>query len=131
MSGELVGKKKTDVKTIIMSHRDLIFRHFKHFNIHALAINNVISNIKLNETEEIIIFMLIAGFTQQEIGDFLKLSRSYIFKIIAESLCIKFNISLISTKLLIEKALELGYANFIPKIFTHEVNEINANIQSN
>ncbi len=115
--GRLIGKKETDIKNSIFSHRELVLQHFKRFNTNVAALDNANIDIKLSEREEIIIFMLIAGFTQQEIGEFLGISRATIFKAIAENLCVKFDIGLVSTKLLIDKTIALGYANLIPRAF--------------
>lgn len=118
LGGEIIGKKEIDIKLKLVSHREIIEHHFKKFDLAVATNENMINNkIQLNEKEEMVLFMLIAGYTQNEIGDFLKVSRSYILKLISEQLCIKFSLNIVSTKLLIDTAINLGYANMIPKKF--------------
>lgn len=123
MSGILVGKKEVDIQLKIFSHRELVEKHFKRYNIEAAALEDIANYIQLTEKEEVILFMLIGGYSQQEIGTFLNASRSYILKVIAESLCMKFELGIVSTKLLIEKAIYLGFANFIPAKFMATLNK--------
>ena len=123
LSGNVIGKKETDVKLKLFSHREIIENHFGRFKIDIAALENITEFIQLTEKEELILFMLVGGYSQQEIGSFLNLSRSAILKTIAEQLCPKFGLEIVSTKLLIEKAIALGLANFIPARFLNKLNE--------
>ncbi len=127
--GEVIAKKEFDRPIRIMSHRDIIENHFKRFGTNVASLTNLIEVEKLNDKEELILFMLIAGYSQQEIAEFLKFSRSYVVKIINDSLCPKFGISTLSTKILIDKAVSLGYALFIPDNFLNFINN-NINLLS-
>ena len=123
LNGEVIGSKELDRPMKILSHRDIIEHHFKRFGTNAIRLTNLNEIIKLNEKEEIILFMLIGGYSQQEIADFLKYSRSYIVKIINENLCPKFGLPALSTKILIDKAVSLGYSFLIPNSFLNIANE--------
>jgi hypothetical protein len=120
--GKVIGKKETDVPLQLVSHRDLVEKHFKRYNVELVALENITGLISLNEKEEVVLFMLIGGYSQLEIGDLLGVSRSYVLKIISENLCVKFGLTIASTKLLIEKAIMLGFANFIPSKFLSTLN---------
>lgn len=124
LSGEVIGKKESDVKLKLLSHREIIESHFKNYDINVVSMENILEHIKLTKREELVLFMLIGGYTQQEIGQFLRLSRSAILKIIAEGLCPKFSLNIISTKLLIEKAISMGFANYIPEDFLQKLNSL-------
>ncbi|MFN8770731.1 MAG: hypothetical protein ACK5Z5_09820 [Neisseriaceae bacterium] len=117
INSEITEEKHADINLKLFSHRDIIETYFKSNNSNNYMIEVANNAIKLNEQEEVVLFMLLAGLTQKEIGDLLGFSRSYILKIIAESLCVKFKLSMLSTKSLIEKAVALGYARLIPAKF--------------
>ncbi len=76
---------------------------------------NYSQQISLTENEEAVLFLLLYHYSQQEIAQVLKCSRSEVVKIIAENLCIKFDLPILSTKLLITKAMSQGYAMVIPE----------------
>lgn len=76
-----------------------------------------IEMIELTEIEELILFMLIADYSQQEIAQTLKCSRKQVVEIISESLCVKFELPILSTALLIDKAIAKGYNMVIPRLF--------------
>lgn len=78
--------------------------------------------IFLTEIEETILFLLISNYSQQEIAQLLKYSRKKVVKIIAESLCSKFELPVLSTKLLINKAIAKGYSMIIPTKLLPKVN---------
>lgn len=122
-AGEVIGRKDNDAPFRMISHRDVIERHFKNYGVDTFSMENL-TNIQLSEQEELVIFMLIGGYSQQEIADFMKISRGMVSKIIAEKLCVKFEMTIISTKLLIEKAVSCGFANIIPEKFFAYLNSI-------
>lgn len=122
--GEVIGKKESDLQLKLLSHREIIENHFKRYNVAMVSMENILEHIELTTREELILFMLIGGYSQQEIGQFLHLSRSAILKIIAGSLCPKFNLDTVSSKLLVEKAVFMGFANYIPESFMHRLNSL-------
>ncbi len=72
---------------------------------------------KLDEQQEVILFLLSMNFSQQEIASFLQTSRSNVARKIG-IICEEFGIYGNNTKLLIEKCLELDLLRFIPpKVF--------------
>ena len=93
---------------------ELLNRQISRYATKTIALNNL-HPIELTDFEERILSFLLLGYTQLEIANFFKCSRSYIAKIIAENLCRKFSVVGSSAKLLVERALFLGYANFIPR----------------
>lgn len=117
VNGELIGKREFDNEFKLFRHRELVERFFNRYDINVVALEDIKESVNLTEKEEVVLFMLIAGYSQYEIAELMGISRTYVLKIIAEGLCIKFDMSLISTKLLVDKALSLGYGNFIPEKF--------------
>lgn len=123
INGEVIAKKEMSRPIKLLSHRDIIEKHFKRFGTNIASLKNITtSNLLFSKTEEIILFMLIGGYTQKEIAEFLDYSRSYIVKIIAENICPKLGINFFSTKLLIDKALEMGFGMLIPEEFLFTLN---------
>lgn len=123
LSGEVIAKKEVSRPIKLLSHRDIIEKHFKRFGTNIASLKNISpSNLLFSKIEEIILFMLIGGYTQKEIADFLDYSRSYIVKIIAENICPKLGITFFSTKLLIEKAIDMGFGMLIPEEFLFTLN---------
>ncbi len=120
LQGKVIAKKESELPLKILSHREIIEKHFKRYDVDVICLENITDSITLTEKEELILFMLIGGYSQQEIGEFLAVSRSYISKLISEGLCAKFGLTLVSTKLLIDKAISLGFANFIPNKFIEQ-----------
>lgn len=112
--GEIIAKKEISRPINLLSHREIIERHFKKNPSKILTTNKILDTINLTEREEIILFMLISGYSQDEIANFLHCSRSQIAKIIVRNLCFKFGITALSTKGLIEKAIAMGYSMIIP-----------------
>lgn len=123
LQGNVIGKREIARPIQLVSHRHIVESHFKRHGTNIAALQNINHNIPiLNEKEELIMFMLIAGYSQSEIGEYMQCSRSYIAKLIAENLCPKFGISFLSTKLLIDKAISIGFALLIPDTFLHTLN---------
>lgn len=122
----VIATKGVDLEVKPLTHREVIEKHFKRHDINVVTSSlddDVAQIIPLTENEELILFMLIAGYSQQEIGLLLNYSRSYIVKIIAEGLCVKFGLPALSTKALIDKAVSMGYALFVPNKFLDVLNE--------
>lgn len=93
---------------------ELLERQITLFNTKTLALQNVYE-VKLDEREERLLSFLILGYTQAQIASIFKCSRSFISKLIMENLCPKFGVAGYSARVLVDKAISLGYANFIPK----------------
>lgn len=102
----------------IISHRELTYIHFKKFEINIAALSDI-HKPKLTEKEKVVLFMLITGYNQKEIANYIRSSRSLVAKIISNGLCPKFNIAGSASKILIDKAISLGLASFIPKEFIY------------
>lgn len=113
-NGDVIAKKEISRPINLLSHREIIERYFKKHPSQTLISANIVDTINLTEKEEIILFMLISGYSQDEIAHFLHCSRSQIAKIVVKNLCFKFGITALSTKGLIEKAITMGYSMMIP-----------------
>jgi hypothetical protein len=96
------------------SWRELILSHI-HKTDSGMAIVGSSLLFDLSYNAELILFFLLNGFVQEEIARFLNVSRGYVAKLIASELCPKFDIEGCSTKLLVEKALDLGLASYVPR----------------
>lgn len=101
------------------SWRELIISHMRKFDT-SLAIVGTSILFDLSYNAELILFFLINGFVQEEIAKFLNVSRGYVAKIIANELCPKFNIDGCSTKLLVDKAIDLGLSSYVPSTIIND-----------
>lgn len=108
--------------SIILNHsNDMRKRH----NIDIITLyNNELSNIFLSSSEQIIVFLLLSGYTQNDIAKFLKTSRSNIAKIIGNNLCHKFKLHGYSANVLKDKLIHEGYHHFIPQDLIQQNNQI-------
>ncbi len=118
----LVGKKEIARPMKLISCRDIIETHFNNNKTNAIFSSIIAKPILLTEKEEIVLFMLIAGYSQLEIANYFNQSRSNIAKIIDEHLCVKFETPTFCTKDLIEKAIAMGYSMLIPDTFLSALN---------
>lgn len=119
---DVIGKKESDTRLKLLSHREIIENHFNKHAIEIAALTNITKDIKLSHRGEIVLFMLIGGYSQNSIGQFMGFSRTQILKIIDQELCPKFGLTITSTKQLIEKAISLGFAHYIPESFLEQLN---------
>lgn len=79
--------------------------------------------IKLTETEETILFMILYGYSLNKIAKFLKFSNYYLKYVIVKSLFKKFEIKTRKTKDLMVKAMSMGYALIVPERFLPQLSE--------
>lgn len=70
--------------------------------------------IRLADRQQEIVYLLSNGFAQSEVAQILNISRGSVANIVSEQICPKFNIAGSSTKILIEKAIELGLNKTMP-----------------
>ncbi|MFN8769695.1 MAG: sigma factor-like helix-turn-helix DNA-binding protein [Neisseriaceae bacterium] len=101
-NGKIVGVQVIGRFANLPSHMEIIL---KHSQPNALAITELPMTVELNNREQMIVYLLIAGFTQEEIGKYLGYSRGHIAKIIATAICPKFGLKGSSTKRLIKLAV--------------------------
>lgn len=86
---------------------------------------NMPHNVNLDAREENILFLLVNGYNQYEIAEILEIPRGTVARIINSNIVEKLNIRGTSSKCIIDKAIELGYHNFIPKdLFKPQIIEI-------
>lgn len=100
-------------KTQISS--ELLERQIALFDNKAIALATA-KPLELSDEESKVLSLLILGYSQAQIATALNRSRTYVAtKIIGEKLCPKFGVSGFSSRVLVDKAIAQGYANFIPK----------------
>jgi DNA-binding CsgD family transcriptional regulator len=105
------------IKTMINKHD--IFGYHKLINAFLVEKKYTITSLNtplpdnLTEKEKTILFLLVANFNQYEIAEILAIPRTTITRIINHSLLDKMKV--VSTKCLIEKAIQLGIGNDMPK----------------
>lgn len=107
-NGEVLGSSSTSTRFWLFNLKHLFNRLYKK------SLVSEEDEIHLSNRQEEILFLIMIGFSQREIAVFLKISRGTVAKIIAQDICPKFKINGSSTKLLIEKALNLNYPKRIP-----------------
>lgn len=93
----------------------------KRYGINIVSLVNT-TMIDLSEREQLIIFLLLIGHTQDKIASYLQISRSFVAKIIGENLCPKFNSIGYSASILKDKLIADGYHHFIPTQLVNSVN---------
>lgn len=98
--------------TDVVASSELITVRLRRYNCPGIILSNVFG-VKMDEREEIILSLLLMQKSQKEIAAALNTSRSNIAKIIGQ-ICIKFEVNGYSSKTLIDKAIHLGYSNWIP-----------------
>lgn len=94
---------------------ELLERQAALFNTKTIALENF-CDLALDAEELKVLSLLMLGYSQAQIATALGRSRTYVAtKVIGEKLCPKFGVSGFSSRVLVDKAIALGYANFIPK----------------
>jgi hypothetical protein len=120
--GKYIGYYAVARNVHIPSYMELILFHTKNPKFRKIDKR---SSIALSEQEREILFLLISGFTQEEIAEYFECSRGFIGKLIAKKICPKFGIIGSSTKLLVGRTLLYGVLDtIIPERITNELNSI-------
>ncbi len=119
--GRCIGCYSVGRNTNFPSYKEMVLMHTK--KIRSMD-TKVLPKIELTEKERIILFLLIAGFTQEEVAEYLECSRGFIGKFIAQSMCPKFGLIGSSTKLLVQRAIYNGVLGEIPEEITSNLNAI-------
>lgn len=121
VDGRCIGCYAVGRNANFPSYKELILIHTKNT---TQIDTKELPEIELTDRDKVILFLLIAGFTQEEIADYMKCSRGFVGKYIAQSLCPKFGLIGSSTKLLVQRAIFNGVLNEIPEEITNELNAI-------
>jgi hypothetical protein len=100
--GTIVGVQTFGRDIKLLSHMEIILNHSAS---KPSPPDELPVDIDLNSREQMIISLLIAGFTQVEIGEYLQCSRGHVAKLIATEICPKFGIKGSSTKRLVKMAI--------------------------
>lgn len=100
--GTMVGVQAFGRDIKLLSHMEIILNHSSP---KLSPPDDLPVGIDLNSREQMIVSLLIAGFTQVEIGEYLQCSRGHVAKLIATEICPKFGIKGSSTKRLVKLAI--------------------------
>ena len=103
--GSLVGIHAIGRPFNLPSHMEILL---KHSRISLQECRKLNQSVELSSKEQMILFLLIAGFTQEEVGEYLGYSRGHIAKTIATEICPKFGLHGSSTKMLVRLAVFNG-----------------------
>ena len=114
-NNKYIGYYAVGRNTRIPSYMELMLLHTKK---PKFIKKKELANIILNEKEKVILFLLISGFTQNEIAEYLGCSRGFVGKMIAKRICPKFGLVGSSTKLLVQQAILHGVLDSIPEEIT-------------
>lgn len=106
--GTIVGVYAIGRYTNLPSHMEILLKHSKFA---TTIYDKVDMNIELSSRDQIIVFLLVAGFTQEEVAQYLGCSRGHIAKVIATEICPKFGLKGSSTKGLVKLAIQSGVLN--------------------
>lgn len=98
----------------LVINEGVLKRYRARFNRRGVFLNKIFP-ISLTHKEEIVLGLLLLGYSQKQIAGVLMCSRSAVAKFIAEDLCACFEMSGSSSKLLVEKLISLGYDHWIPE----------------
>ncbi|MBY0379038.1 MAG: hypothetical protein K2P99_01415, partial [Burkholderiales bacterium] len=108
------------------SHMEILL---KHSRISLQGYRKLTQSIDLSSKEQMILFLLIAGFTQEEVGKYLGYSRGHIAKTIAVEICPKFGLCGSSTKMLVRLAVFNGVLSHkIPEDIADELEAISLSV---
>jgi hypothetical protein len=83
--------------------------------IRAMAIPVEEPPLSLPTRQHEILYLILQGIPQEYAAQILNIKRGTLARIISEQICPKFNIHGSNTKLLIEKAMQLGFHRYMPK----------------
>ncbi|MFN7095436.1 MAG: helix-turn-helix transcriptional regulator [Burkholderiales bacterium] len=111
---EILGIKIIRYKTTLLNHRKLLDQVFYTSKSTPSRAPASIFD-KFTDRETNILFLLVTGYTQTEIGEILNLPRGTVGRIINTSLVEKLGVLGTSSKVLVEKAISLGFGSHIPK----------------
>lgn len=108
----------------LLVNREIFSRHRARFNHDRITLDNVFA-VNLDHNGQIVLALLLLQYSQQDIADYLKCSRSNVAKIIYEQLCPLFKISGYSARLVVDAAAATGLQYLLPKnlLFAEGCNE--------
>ena len=89
-------------------------RQLAHSNERMQSKNVQVANLKFSKRQLEIIYLLCQGLSQSEAAQIMHISRGTIANIVSEKICPKFNLPGSFTKLLVEKAKQLGLDKYMP-----------------
>lgn len=102
-------------------NQEVFSRHRARFKSDKITLDNVFA-VNLDHDAQVVLALLLLQYSQQDIADYLKCSRSNVAKIIYEQLCPLFKISGYSARLVVDAAATTGLQYLLPKnlIFAKE-----------
>ena len=114
-NGDVIAVQSISRKIEPNQINEAVFKEYTvRFGINNTYLDNPL-DIDLTYKEEILLALLILSYPQKVIAEVFQCSRSNIAKMISYSICPKLNITTGSTKLLVEKAIQMGYHQYLPR----------------
>ena len=114
-SGEVIAIQSLSAEFKMFNFNELIFDTSKTTNARNFSIPNESPPIQLPVRQHEILYLILQGIPQEYAAQILNIKRGTLARIISEQICPKFDIAGSNTKLLIEKAMKMGFQNYMPK----------------
>jgi len=112
-SGEVVAVQSMSAEFKMFDPHALILRQCEEAKPFAIPHNE--PPIILPKRQHEILYLILQGVPQEYAAQMLNIKRGTLARIVSEGLCPKFGINGSNTKLLVERALEMGFQNHMPK----------------
>ena len=112
-NGEVVGVQTAAYKYRMFEINSILTSQLK--TPEAITLKDSQLPIQLSPRQHEMLYLIVHGFPQEYIAQMLQIQRGTLARIVSEHICPKFGIHGSNTKLLMEKAINLGFKNFIPK----------------
>lgn len=112
-SGEVVAIQSMSIEFKVFDLPSMLNRGEEKAK--SFSIPNDIPPINLPPRQHEILYLLLQGIPQEYAAQILNIKRGTLSRIVSEALCPKFGIYGSNSKLLIKKARELGFHNYMPK----------------
>lgn len=95
-------------------NQEIFSRHRAHFKSDKISLENIFVP-QLDSNAQEVLALLLLRYSQQEIADYFKCSRSSVAKIIHEKLCPVLDVPGYSARLVVDVAVDAGLQYLIPK----------------
>jgi hypothetical protein len=114
-SGEVIAVQNLVVEFQMFEFSDFLNDHNQKTHIKSLQIPSKEPPLKLPARQHEILYLILQGIPQEYAAQILNIKRGTLARIISEQICPKFNIHGSNTKILIERAMQMGFQHFMPK----------------
>lgn len=113
--GTVVAVQSVTVDFKVFEFSDLFFMRDDSITGKSLSIPNDLPPIELPTRQHEILYLILHGIPQEYAAQILNIKRGTLARIISDQICPKFGIHGSNTKLLIEKAMQMGFNEYMPK----------------